>query len=480
MLLVHPVQELIRFLPFVVGAFVLGGTGDRSGWQLLSIALPVALGVLRFLTTSFRITPTQVELRRGLLSRKVLTAPLDRVRAVELTSPLIHRVLGLAKVEIGTASAGTAEEGKFALDALPLAEARAMRTSLLHRISPEGPADGEPGPGGREDDSEIVLVRLDPAWVRFAPLTSSGNVIAAGLLGVSAQFAEQAGVDVLQPDRFDSVVGSLSVAAIVVSVVLGFLVLGAVFAVLGYLVSNWAHTVSVDAQGRAFHIRRGLLTSKETSLERTRVRGVEVSEPFGLRLAGAARLSAIVTGLSRSERSSTQLVPPAPRRVVDAVGGEVVGDPTPLRMALRRHGPAARRRRHVRAVLGFLVPPALVTAGCLLTPLTWWAMLPALLPLPLAPLLAADRYRRLGHALTPEYVVVASGSLRGRRDVVQRTGIIGWNVQQSWFQRRAGLATLVATTAAGQQAYAAIDIPEHEAIALAHAAVPGLMTPFLS
>jgi putative membrane protein len=63
---------------------------------------------------------------------------------------------------------------------------------------------------------------------------------------------------------------------------------------------------------------------------------------------------------------------------------------------------------------------------------------------------------------------------------VQRTGIIGWNLQQSWFQRRAGLVTLVATTAAGGQAYAALDIPESLAIALAHDAVPGLVEPFLA
>ena len=64
--------------------------------------------------------------------------------------------------------------------------------------------------------------------------------------------------------------------------------------------------------------------------------------------------------------------------------------------------------------------------------------------------------------------------------IVQRTGIIGWNLQQSWFQRRAGLVTLVATTAAGTQAYAAIDVPEATATALADGAVPGLITPFLA
>ena len=41
MLLVNPVQELMRFLPFVIGAFVLGSNSDRSWWQLLGVAIPV-------------------------------------------------------------------------------------------------------------------------------------------------------------------------------------------------------------------------------------------------------------------------------------------------------------------------------------------------------------------------------------------------------------------------------------------------------
>ena len=63
----------------------------------------------------------------------MLTARLDRVRAVELTSTPIHRILGLAKVEVGTASAAKQDDDKFALDSLPLAEARNLRIALLHR-----------------------------------------------------------------------------------------------------------------------------------------------------------------------------------------------------------------------------------------------------------------------------------------------------------------------------------------------------------
>ena len=484
MLLVHPVLEVIKFLPFVIGVFVLGSSGDDKWWQLLGIAVPIVLGVMRYLTTRYRITPTQVELQRGLISRNVLTARLDRVRAVELTSSLIHRVLGLGKVEIGTASAGAQGDDKFVLDGLPLAQAREMRATLLHRTNAQtppstsvgaSPYDAPEGPA----ESDEVLMRLDPGWVRYAPLTSSGNVIAAGLLALLGQFAEQANL-LISPERAESLVKGLSIAGVVVVALVAFIVLGAVFSVLGYLVSNWGYTLSRDAQGRSFHIRRGLLTSKETSLERERVRGLEVGEPLGLRIAGAGRLNAVVTGLSRSERSSTQLVPPAPRGVVEGVGAEMLRDETPIQVPLRQHGPAARRRRYIRALIGGFVLPVAVVVLCLLTPVPWWVLVPALVPLAAAVPLAGDRYRRLGHALTEGYLVVRAGGLRGRRDVVQRSGIIGWNIQQSWFQRRVGLVSLVATTAAGQQAYTALDIPEEQAIALADAAVPGLISPFLA
>jgi putative membrane protein len=480
MLLVHPVLELMKFFPFLIGIFVLGSSGDDNWWQFIGVGIPIALGVLRFLTTTYRITPTQVELQRGLIGKKVLTARLDRVRAVELTSSPIHRVHGLAKVEIGTASGGKQDDDKFALDSLPVAEAREMRVALLHRT--EAPAPTEPGvePLDESPQADTVLVRLDRRWVRYAPLTSSGNVIAAGLLALLGQFADRANLDIVTEKQAEELVTGISVVLVVVLVPLAFIVLGGVFAVLGYLISNWGFTLSRDARGRSFHVRRGLLTTTETSLERERVRGLEVGEQLGLRLAGAGRLSAVVTGISKDERSSTQLVPPAPIGVVRAVGAEFLEDASPIDLILEQHGPAARRRRYTRALFGASVLTVLARVLALDTPLPWWVVLPALLTLPIGLALAADRYRGLGHGLTDGYLVVRSGTFRGRRDVLQRSGIIGWNVQQSWFQRRAGLVTRVATTAAGQQAYAAVDVPEAMAVALADAAVPGLVSPFLA
>jgi putative membrane protein len=489
MLLVNPVQELIRFFPLVIGALVVGRSGDSNFWQLLGIAIPVAIGLVRFWITRFRITTTQVELKRSLVGTTVLTARLDRVRAVELTSSPIHRILGLAKVEIGTGSAAKGAEEKFALDALAIPEARELRVALLHRAGVGAPpSELEPGaarnesgaaplPGPVEDE---VLMRLDPGWVRYAPLTSSGSVIAAGVLALLGQVVEQLGESIFDEEDVLRLVLEVSVAVLIPVAILVFLVLGALFAVLGYFVTNWGHLLTRDAHGRSLHVRRGLLTTTETSLERERFRGLEVSEPLGLRLAGAARLKAVVTGISSGESGSTQLVPPAPRDVVDRVGADLLGYAEPLVVPLEQHGPAARTRRWTRALMGASVVPAAVAVVCWLTGLSWWAVVVTLVVYPAAGALAADRYRRLGHALTREHLVVRSGSLGGERAILQRTGIIGWNIQQSWFQRRRGLATLVATTAAGGQAYAAIDVPEDRAVALAHEAVPGLLTPFVA
>ena len=485
MLLVHPVVELAKFLPVLVGVFVLGSNGNQGWWQLIGVGIPVALGIMRFLTTTFRITPSQIELKRGLIGRKVLTARLDRVRAVELTSTPIHRILGLAKVEVGTASGAKQDDDKFALDSLPLEAARHLRVALLHRGDavasdeslPRGHDSHDAEPEMSVEDEQLLT--FDPGWVRYAPLTSSGNVIAAGVLAVFGQFSEQIGHKFFSDPDLQHSVENLSPGVVIPGAIVAFFVLGAIFSVLGYYVANWGFSLARDSRGRTFHVRRGLLTSTETSLERERVRGLSVDEPIGLRLAHAGRLYAITTGVSRSESGRTSLVPPAPRTVIDKTGTRVLESSEPLTVPLVQHGPAARRRRWTRALVPAVLVPVIVTVLVLTTPLLVWVVLPSLLAIPISAFLAFDRYRRLGHGLTDLHLVVRSGSLRGRRDIVQRTGIIGWNLHQSWFQRRAGLVTLVATTAAGSQAYAALDIPESLAIALAHDAVPGLVEPFL-
>lgn len=480
MLLVHPVTEAIRFLPVLVGILFLGRGG--GGWQLVGLAFPIVFGLWRFYTTTFRITSTHVELRRGLVSQKVLTARLDRVRSVELTSTLMHRLTGLSKVGIGTGSASlTSSDNAFELDALQVAEAEALRGQLL-RISeaapggePEVDAEGRPGPTAAP--VEDVLLTLDPRWARYAPFTSSGLVIAAGVAALLGQMLET-----LAPDLEDLPDGSpteISWLPIVLGVFVGLVVLGAVFGVVGYLTANWGFTLTRRRDGTSLRVRRGLLTTTETTLETARVRGLTTVEPLGLRAVGAGRLKALVVGASLAQGGTTTVVPNAPRAVLRRTADDVLGTPEPFGADLREHGPVARRRRLFRALGPVLV---VLTAAATLGGfdlVSWWWTAAAALLLPASLWVARDRYRRLGHALTGQHLVMRSGSLAGRHVALDLDGVIGWTVSQSFFQRRQGVASLVATTAAGSQAYVVLDVPEPVAVALALRADHDLVGQFI-
>ncbi len=122
----------------------------------------------------------------------------------------------------------------------------------------------------------------------------------------------------------------------------------------------------------------------------------------------------------------------------------------------------------------------LIVLGVLVTDvLVHLAWMTAVVAVPVAIALALDAYRSLGHSLHGAFLVARGGSLRRSTVALQRRGIIGWTVRQSVFQRRAGLVTVRATTAAGAGAYAIRDVGTGTGLDVADAAVPGLLAPFL-
>jgi len=486
MLLVHPVRELGRAIPALIGLVVAGrSVGDGQLWWLgpIGVAVVVALSVLRWATTRYRITPEQVQLRTGLVQRKMVATPADRVRSVDVTASPLHRLLGLARVDIGTGSHES--DSGLSLDSLPATEAAALRAELLHRSSVASgplprPAE-EVVPVVAEDDTE--LARLDPRWVRFAPFTTSGVLASAAILGVAWNLLDQLQVTPSDVGPVKNVLNHLQRSPVWVDVLQGLAALITIVTILsigGYALSYWGFRLSRHALG-SLHITRGLLTTRAISIEERRLRGVELAEPLLLRAVHAARLRGITTGLrSRggADGGSSLLLPPAPREVAMNVAAKILPDPTVLRVPLTAHGAAARRRRFVRA----LMPASLlvaVSAAAIWAGASAWLALPALLTLPVAAILAADRYRSLGHALAGNALITRQGSLDRRLDVLECEGIIGWNLRESFFQRRAGLATLTATTAAGRQQYVVSDLPLSLALSLGNRALPGLLGAFL-
>lgn len=640
MLLVHPVNEVVRFVPVLIGTVILGASSGNHTWSLVPALVVVGLALTRWFTTTYRVGPTHVELRTGLLQRRRLSVPRSRIRSVDIEADLLHRVLGLAVLAIGTGQQAEARD-RFRLDSLDARLVPALRAELLahtgwdaSRPGEAGGRTGADGPGPAEGGARPILGGADgpatagpggagplaeaaraghpagataaggaqhremsalagreighwrPQWVRYAPLSLTGFAIVAPIAGFGFQY----GVGERVFRSAANGVGSGN-ALLAVATALGlFLLIAAVVSVAAcgqYLATYFGLRVLDD--GRTLHLRHGLLTTRQITLDLARFRGATVKEPLLLRLAGAAELEAIMTGenprqrilpqaprfavhhtlahlltpaarrlgtppLIPGEPETFEAPPPGPamraddqrqaarryadprdqphptarpaansadrpppatqrapgsgdqplptarpaansatRRTADAGGREPAaqrvadaGEPhaaarAPGSAALHPHGSRARMRRYTRtmwpAAATALLPLGAQLTGTAFSPL-WWLLPP--LALLAAAALAEDRYRGLGHTVlpateaAPTWLVTRAGSLDRARDCVAAPGVIGWTVRQSWWQRRAGLATVVAATAAGRERYLVVDVPVARAWEIVELVTPGL------
>lgn len=473
MLAVTPLRQFAGFLPVIAVILVVGIGQDFDGrvYGLLAGLLIVLLaGALRWFTTRYRITGERVELRSGLLFRSARSVPRDRIRSVDVTAGPAHRLFRLSVVRIGTGErAGGGESRELTLDAISSAEADRIRQRLLD------PTDA--GLGQRQDltasPAALELAALRWSWLRFAPLTTSSLVALGAVAAAIGQLIGDVGVDVGGiRERLTTAPLWLGVAAFAV-LVLVIAVVGSV----GIFIEAWWGFLLVREVGGTLRIRRGLLTTRSVSLEERRLRGVAVVEPLLLRAGRGARTVAVATGLGgRPGHGRGTLLPPAPRNEAHRVSGAVLAaEPSPTMTVLHRHPQVALRRRLVRTAFPVLV----LSAALWLAPVPVWAAWTALGLLPVTVLLAVDAYRNLGHGLTGHHLVTRYGAGVRTTVALQRSGVIGWTVSQSLFQRRAGLVTVTATTAAGQGGYPVIDVETTVGLAVAGQAVPGLLDPFL-
>ncbi|TDE30891.1 hypothetical protein E1289_17925 [Actinomadura sp. 6K520] len=451
---VGAVRELLALVAAGATGLVVGGLSTAFYFALAGLSFGLLFHVVGWLTFTYVLFDDRIELRRALIGRSVKSIPRDRIRGVDISASLPHRVLGLAVVHIDAGADG----GEGALNAVSLGEAERLRRVLLSRDAAAPP--------------RRVLARMRRRWYVYAPLSGAylftPFAVAGSLLGTIYNLGDDLGL--ITRERVESLghdVVGLSTALVVALAILVLLAMP-VMSVVVFMLFNWDFTV--HQRDGSLVIERGLVTRRSVSLELRRLRGVELADNPFERAAGVTRLGALITGLGDAAHRG-RLLPAAPRPVAEALAARVLGAvPGPL----TAHPPAARSRRVTRAV-GL---PAAFAVLAAVTAQPWVAYVFAVLAVLAVPL-GLDRYRQLGHVTDGDRLSVRSGSLRRRQVVVEHTAIVGWRIRRTVFQRRLGLATLVAAVGAGDGGYSAIDMAEGDAVALAAGITPAWLTPFL-
>jgi putative membrane protein len=476
----HPLTlffEAIRvarsfILPAVVGGASVGGD-DFSGmfrWAIAFLAVPALVTAgAKYASFRYRLGEEEIVLDSGVLRRNRRVIPLSRVQHIDVRQSALQRLAGVAELRVETAGGDRTEAE---LNVLGLRQAEELRAELLaRRRAASAGADARAGAGAvPAEPPATLLARLGTGRLALAGATSNEAGLVAALLGGAFNLLLQSGIDLPTPDIDPETMlpesPALMVAVVVGVVTVVFLVLGWLFSIVGAVVRY--HGFTLEQTSKELRKRFGLLSRQEAFVPLRRIQTVRVEESLLRRTLGLAALKVETAGGAspgQGRRGGAEAFVPladAPEvpRLVHALFEELDYD------ALTFHPVHPRAR--LRAFFRFSLPVVAAAAGLAIWQGVEWLGLLALLPLAFGA--AHLRYRSLGWALAPGFVVARAGFLTRVTWVVPEWKIQTLHVRQTPFQRRHRLATLLVDTAAGQAAI--VDLHRDDADALLERIAP--------
>jgi putative membrane protein len=281
----HPLSPVVR-AGSAVAVLVLFSTqfdtGRRRGfpWEsFVLLGLGIVAGIVSWLVTRWRVHGGDLQITTGLVRRQSIRVPLARIQAIDVISPVIARVLGLAEVRVVVAGRGT---GRTRLAYLGAAEAQQVRATLLALA--HGLASGTPEPPAQP------LLRMDNRRVVFATLlTAPVNVLI--------------GIVILAMITSLLVPHGAATASIAVPALLG--VLPEVFRRF-----NAVYDFQLSEAADGLRLSRGLLQTRTETIPFGRIQAVRWVEPLLWRQFGWVRLEIDVArqrGSQQREEGSSQL-----------------------------------------------------------------------------------------------------------------------------------------------------------------------------
>lgn len=462
----------------------------RSGWQLLGAGIAfvffsgldqqtLALAVVGFALfavvggglswlswSRFRygIVDNHLIIREGVLIHRRRAIPVARVQGIDIKADLLSRILGLVEVTVQTAGGG-ATEPEASIVGIPLSEAERLRSALLHDRVPATVAESTASGAGSlpviGDDpvnrmSDVRGVMAGPEVGYEAPSfqyqLSISRLFLAGatssqvfvsffvVLGAAGQVYSMAG------GATDGVTSAMLALAIPVAVLATVSIIGIVLAasVSASVIADFGFTTRRVSD--RIETERGLLERRMVGLSVRRVQSLRIQETPLRRLMGFSAIHVDTAGFGRSEnngRATAAVVPLARRSEIrPLLHGllpelEVAPDVTSLPSR------SVRRYLFVPTLVGLAISlaPAAVLQGAFI------ALPIVILPLTIIPAYLA--WRGAGIGVDDSMLVLRSGMFGRAHIRIPRSRLQSLSISQNPFQKRANLATLIATTVSG-------------------------------
>jgi putative membrane protein len=450
----HPLSWLFVLLDqlrqFALPLIALLFFGRRGGeaWEwfgLVGAALLTGVAVVQYFTYRFRVEAGELVVRSGILHRNVRHIPLARIQNVALKRNLLHRLAGVAEVRLESASGGATAEAQMRV--LSLRDAHALEVLVRTRRAGEDEAAAT-GAIEEPEQGELLLQLSTLELVRLGLTSNRGLLLGAAGFGVFSQFdgegfgrvvanAARAGVGYARGLELDwsawLIAGTL--------LLLAFVALFRAISVL--LVLLQFHGFQLHQLDGRLSVESGLLTRHRSHAPLRKIQHWTLRESLLHRLFGRRSLS-VETAVTQAVAQRHTLSDPVP-----------IATPARIDALLARWLPWLQWDRiewqplHPRAWRRMLFgPTVLLVIATSVAAVRFGA--PALLLLALLPALAWRARRsaaRSSWAVTEHALLRRSGWLDRKLSFAEIGKLQGLQLRQSPFDRRHGMASVIADTA---------------------------------
>lgn len=463
----HPltmVQRVIVSLPALVFIMlpVLRG-GDSTAWfnlifgamYLVFIVPWIALHYLRF---RYWITPEELVIHSGVLTRRRRNIPVERIQNIEIEQAPLQRMLGTAKVIVYTAGSAQAE-GVLEYVAIEEAgEIRAVVRNLQQQMHAEQTAETEEissaESGATATAQGELLIAMDPRRVFLAGAFRFSLVYLAVIFSF-LQYIEPDPTLLfswLMRGPLEPLEASIEASPVFAAVlgILGAVILGWMTGIL--VTFNRYHRFKLELIGDKLHRSHGLLTLKEGTIPLNRIQSWVLRTNPLMETFGWVRLEVQTMGINIDQSGYQVAMPFGRMEEVAHILAAVDAPDMPSewsqvsRLTIRRF--LARTHVGLFTLIGII---QIWWTGI------WWLAL-------LSPVLVVWsilRFRGMRVADDPTWVAMGKGVIRRQTWMipVEKLQTAGWHA--NWFQRRLGLASIWVDTA-GASAGRSAELPDIE------------------
>lgn len=448
----HPVSVVFSFLTSLKESFfpliILMFFGKLS-WFIKTFIIGTVVvfsfisGLVRWLRFTYRLEDSELRIEYGFFVKKKRYIPFRRIQSLDFSEGIVPRLFGLVKVKVETAGSNMDAEAELNMikkeDALWLqnviftAKSEEKTDETNEHIEQEYTSLKQPAA------SQVYKVSNKDLFIMAT--TSGGiGVVVSAIAAFISQFDELIPYEkVFAELQYFIKSGVVFVTAIIF---IGLFIAWIIANILTMLKYN---EFTIIKKGEELIITRGLLEKRQTTIPMKRIQAVRVTENPIRQLFGYATVFIKIAGNAEEEekgKGRVMLLPiikkvnllPTLKDLLPDYLFDLSVQPVPPRA----------KRRYIFIEMIWTIPVAII-----LSLLFWPYGLLGILLIVYGLLIGFARYRDAGWNIINNQLILQFREFSKHTMFMKKNRIQALNRRVSWFQKRADLASITATTMSG-------------------------------